>query len=76
MDGEALAHDPRVPVPHLGEGGRIINIGSSNADRTPFPDQSVSALTKGALAASPEHSHRAGSPSTTSNPDRSTPTHR
>ncbi|GAA3141374.1 hypothetical protein GCM10010466_35460 [Planomonospora alba] len=27
-----------------------INIGSINADRTPFPDQSIYALTKGALA--------------------------
>jgi 3-oxoacyl-[acyl-carrier protein] reductase len=35
---------------HLGEGGRIINIGSINADRTPFPGQSIYAATKGALA--------------------------
>lgn len=40
----------RESLPHLGEGGRIINIGSINADRTPFPDQSIYALTKGALA--------------------------
>ncbi|PRX47055.1 3-oxoacyl-[acyl-carrier protein] reductase [Prauserella shujinwangii] len=40
----------RESLPHLAEGGRIINIGSINADRTPFPDQSIYALTKGALA--------------------------
>ncbi len=40
----------REALPHLGEGGRSINIGSINADRTPFPDQSIYALTKGALA--------------------------
>jgi 3-oxoacyl-[acyl-carrier protein] reductase len=40
----------RESLAHMGEGGRIINIGSINADRTPFPDQSVYALTKGALA--------------------------
>lgn len=40
----------RQSLAHMGTGGRIINIGSINADRTPFPDQSVYALTKGALA--------------------------
>lgn len=40
----------RESLAHMGEGGRIINIGSINADRTPFPEQSVYALTKGALA--------------------------
>lgn len=40
----------RESLAHMGEGGRIINIGSINADRTPFPDQSIYALTKGALA--------------------------
>ncbi|SFJ41760.1 3-oxoacyl-[acyl-carrier protein] reductase [Amycolatopsis sacchari] len=39
----------RAALAHLGEGGRIINIGSINADRTPFPGQSVYALTKGAV---------------------------
>ena len=38
-------------VPHLGEGGRIINIGSINADRVPGPGLSVYAMTKGAVAA-------------------------
>ncbi len=40
----------RESLGHMGSGGRIINIGSINADRTPFPGQSVYALTKGALA--------------------------
>ncbi|TDE57792.1 SDR family oxidoreductase [Nonomuraea mesophila] len=40
----------RRSLAHMGAGGRIINIGSINADRTPFPDQSIYALTKGALA--------------------------
>ncbi|MCP9990270.1 SDR family oxidoreductase [Streptomyces albogriseolus] len=40
----------RQSLAHMGAGGRIINIGSINADRTPFPDQSIYALTKGALA--------------------------
>ncbi len=37
-------------IPHLGEGGRIINIGSINADRVPGPGLSVYAMTKGAVA--------------------------
>src|SRR5215207_1167225 len=37
-------------LPHLGEGGRIINIGSVNADRVPAPGLSVYAMTKGAVA--------------------------
>ncbi|MGW3960817.1 SDR family oxidoreductase [Amycolatopsis sp. NPDC005003] len=40
----------RESLPHLGDGGRIINIGSINADRVPLPGQSIYALTKGALA--------------------------
>jgi len=40
----------RFAMPHLGEGGRIINIGSTNADRNPFPGGSIYALTKGAIA--------------------------
>lgn len=40
----------RSALPHLGEGGRIINIGSTNADRNPFPGGSIYALTKGAIA--------------------------
>jgi 3-oxoacyl-[acyl-carrier protein] reductase len=37
-------------VPHLGADGRIINIGSINADRVPGPGLSVYAMTKGAVA--------------------------
>lgn len=37
-------------VPHLGDDGRIINIGSVNADRIPVPGLAVYALTKGAVA--------------------------
>jgi 3-oxoacyl-[acyl-carrier protein] reductase len=37
-------------IPHLGDGGRIINIGSINADRVPVPGLSVYAMTKGAVA--------------------------
>jgi 3-oxoacyl-[acyl-carrier protein] reductase len=37
-------------LPHLGEGARIINIGSINADRVPGPGLSVYAMTKGAVA--------------------------
>ncbi|MFC9434972.1 SDR family oxidoreductase [Nocardia sp. NPDC057030] len=40
----------RESLAHMGNGGRIINIGSINADRTPFPGLSVYAMTKGALA--------------------------
>lgn len=35
---------------HLKAGGRIINIGSINADVVPFPGMSVYAMTKGAVA--------------------------
>jgi 3-oxoacyl-[acyl-carrier protein] reductase len=37
-------------IGHLGEGSRIINIGSINADRVPMPGLSVYAMTKGAVA--------------------------
>jgi 3-oxoacyl-[acyl-carrier protein] reductase len=37
-------------IAHLGDGGRIINIGSINADRVPGPGLSVYAMTKGAVA--------------------------
>lgn len=37
----------RESLPHMSDGGRIINIGSINADRTPFPGQSIYAMTKG-----------------------------
>jgi 3-oxoacyl-[acyl-carrier protein] reductase len=35
---------------HMGEGGRIITIGSVNADRMPFAGGSVYAMTKAAIA--------------------------
>jgi 3-oxoacyl-[acyl-carrier protein] reductase len=37
-------------LPHLGEGGRIINIGSINADRVPGPGLSLYAMSKAAVA--------------------------
>lgn len=37
-------------IRHLGEGARIINIGSINADRVPGPGLSVYAMTKGAVS--------------------------
>ena len=37
-------------VPHLGADGRIINIGSINAERVPVPGLAVYAMTKGAVA--------------------------
>ena len=40
----------RSALAHLGDGGRIINIGSTNADTNPFPGASIYALTKGAIA--------------------------
>ena len=62
-------------VPHLGDGGRIINIGSINADRVPGPGLSVYAMTKAAVAGLTRGLARdsgpAASPSTTSaRPDR------
>ncbi|OBH00919.1 oxidoreductase [Mycobacterium sp. E136] len=40
----------RTAIKHLGEGARIINIGSINADRIPGPGLSVYGLTKGAMS--------------------------
>lgn len=40
----------QAAVPHLGAGGRIITIGSVNADRMPFAGGSVYAMTKAAVA--------------------------
>jgi 3-oxoacyl-[acyl-carrier protein] reductase len=37
-------------IPHLGDGGRIVNIGSVNAERVPQPGLSVYTMTKGAIA--------------------------
>ena len=40
----------RVAIRHMREGGRIITIGSCNADRMPFPGGSIYAMTKSAVA--------------------------
>ena len=37
-------------IPHLGDGGRIINIGSINAERVPGPGLAAYAMTKAAVA--------------------------
>src|SRR3954463_16558947 len=39
----------RRPVRHMKEGGRIINIGSTNAERMPFAGGAVYAMSKSAL---------------------------
>jgi 3-oxoacyl-[acyl-carrier protein] reductase len=39
----------KAVLPHMGHGGRIINIGSCNAERMPFPGGSVYAMSKSAL---------------------------
>ncbi len=38
-------------VRHMREGGRVINIGSSNSTRSPYPGVAAYSLTKGAVAA-------------------------
>jgi hypothetical protein len=53
---------------HMGEGGRIITIGSTNAERIPFPGGSVYAMTKAAVAGLTRGLSRAASPSTQSSP--------
>jgi 3-oxoacyl-[acyl-carrier protein] reductase len=39
----------KAALPHMGRGGRIINIGSCNAERIPFPGGSAYAMSKSAL---------------------------
>ena len=39
----------KAAVRHMGEGGRIINIGSTNAERMPWPGGSAYAMSKSAL---------------------------
>lgn len=39
----------QAAIPHLGEGGRIISIGSALADRVPFPGITAYAMSKSAL---------------------------
>ncbi|AVT75895.1 3-ketoacyl-ACP reductase [Rhodopseudomonas palustris] len=41
----------QATIPHLGQGGRIISIGSTLAERVPFPGSTVYAMTKSALHA-------------------------
>ena len=41
----------KAVIPHLGEGGRIISIGSGLAERVPFPGVTAYAMTKAALLA-------------------------
>jgi NAD(P)-dependent dehydrogenase (short-subunit alcohol dehydrogenase family) len=63
----------QASFPHLGEGGRIITIGSNTAIRTAIPGGSVYSMTKGAVAslvrASLSTSRRAGLRSIMSSPD-------
>lgn len=40
----------QAAAPHMREGGRIVNIGSTNADRMPFPGGGPYAMTKAAVA--------------------------
>ncbi|MDI1461506.1 3-oxoacyl-ACP reductase family protein [Catellatospora sp. KI3] len=46
----AVFHASQEVLKHMGEGGRIITIGSVNADRVHFPGGSVYALTKAGVA--------------------------
>ncbi|UBM07298.1 SDR family oxidoreductase [Cupriavidus metallidurans] len=39
----------KAALAHMGQGGRIINIGSTNADRMPFPGGAAYAMSKSAL---------------------------
>ena len=41
----------QAAVPHLGQGGRIVSIGSCLAERVPFPGVTVYSMTKSALLA-------------------------
>lgn len=41
----------KAAIPHLGEGGRIITIGSGLSERVPFPGVTAYAMTKAALVA-------------------------
>ncbi|GAB2734356.1 SDR family oxidoreductase [Kitasatospora kifunensis] len=43
-------HTIRAAVPHLSEGGRIITIGSVNAERIPFAGGAVYGMTKAAMS--------------------------
>src|SRR4051812_24954230 len=62
----------QAAVKHMEEGGRIINIGSCNAERIPFVDGAVYAMSTAALVALSRVCHailaRVPSPSITFNP--------
>jgi NAD(P)-dependent dehydrogenase (short-subunit alcohol dehydrogenase family) len=62
----------QAAVKHMKEGGRIINIGSTNAERMPFAGGGVYAMSKSALQGLVQGLSRdlgrAASPSTMSNP--------
>ncbi|HEY6632730.1 MAG TPA: SDR family oxidoreductase [Rhizobiaceae bacterium] len=45
----------QAAIPHLGQGGRIISIGSNAAERAPFPGIAAYALTKSALVGLTRH---------------------
>ncbi|WP_211124433.1 SDR family oxidoreductase [Streptomyces yatensis] len=45
-----VLHAIRAALPHIGEGGRIITIGSMIADRVPFAGGAAYAMTKAAVA--------------------------
>jgi 3-oxoacyl-[acyl-carrier protein] reductase len=50
LNVRGLALTTRAAIPHLRSGGRIINIGSVNADYTGFVGGSIYSMTKGAVA--------------------------
>ena len=60
----------QAAVKHMRAGARVITMGSTNAERVPFPGGAVYAMTKAGLVGR----GRAGSRSTTSSRARSTPT--
>ena len=68
----------QAAVKHMKEGGRVITIGSCNAERVPFAGGSVYAMGKAALVGLVKGLARdlgpRGSRSTTCSRDRSTPT--
>ncbi|MEV5506103.1 SDR family oxidoreductase [Streptomyces orinoci] len=45
-----VVHAVRAALPHLGDGGRIITIGSVNAERIPFAGGAAYGMTKAAIA--------------------------
>ena len=49
MNVRAVFVASKAVLSHMGEGGRIINIGSTNADRMPFAGGAAYAMSKSAL---------------------------